>query len=83
MKAIEEGFTWLIDFFVNIWEFLESIMSGLILAFRYVFIVVELALNLILNLPDWLQAFGIITISITAVYFVIGRSAGNNESGGN
>lgn len=79
MKAIVSGIKWIISFFKEIWEFLESLISGLILAFRYLFIIVELAIKTIGNLPDWLQAFGIITISITAMYFVIGRQAGKTE----
>ena len=80
MQAIFDGFTWLIDFFTQVWEFIGSILSGLVLAFRYVFVIIELSITTIGNLPDWLQAFGIITITITGVYFVIGRNAGKTES---
>ena len=79
MKAVAQGFNWLIDFFKNLYEFLMTMISGLILAFRYLYKMMGLAIDLILELPDWLQAFGIITISITVMYFVIGRNAGKTE----
>lgn len=79
MKAIQEGFTWLINFLKDLYEFLMTMISGLILAFKYLFKMMQMALDIILDLPDWLQAFGIITISITVMYFVIGRNAGKTE----
>lgn len=79
MKAITSGIKWIISFFKDLWEFAESLISGLVLAFRYLFVIVELAIKTIGNFPDWLQAFGIITISLTAMYFVIGRTAGKTE----
>ncbi len=79
MKGILSGIKWIISFFKDVWEFISSLISGLILALRYLFVIVELAIKTIGNLPDWLQAFGIITISITAMYFIIGRQAGKTE----
>lgn len=79
MEAIAQGFQWLIDTITQIWEFFMSMLSGIMLAFRYLFVIMELAIKTIGNLPDWLQAFGIITISITVMYFVIGREAGKTE----
>lgn len=79
MEAISQGFQWLIDTITQIWEFFMSMLSGIMLAFRYLFVIMELAIQTIGNLPDWLQAFGIITISITVMYFVIGREAGKSD----
>lgn len=79
MKAIKSGLKWIMNFFKDLWEFAESLISGLALAFKYVFIIIDLAIETILQLPPWIQAFGIITITICGVYFVIGREAGKSE----
>lgn len=79
MNAIISGFDWLINFLKDIWEFIGSILSGLTLAFQYVFYVIDMSIDFILNMPSWLQAFGIISITICGVYFVIGRQAGKSD----
>lgn len=79
MKAIVQGFQWLINTITEAWEFLMSIVNGLILALRCVAQMTKMAIETIGNFPDWLQAFGIITITICGIYIVIGREAGKSE----
>lgn len=79
MEAIAEGFQWLIDTVTQAWEFLMNMISGLILALRCVAQMTQMAIETIANFPDWLQAFGIITITICGIYIVVGREAGKTE----
>lgn len=79
MKGLINGFKWLISAIKEIWEFVGNALNGLVLAFKALAITIKTATTTILNLPDWLQAFGIITITICGIYFVIGRSAGKSD----
>lgn len=79
MKAITSGIKWIINFFKDLWEFIESLFKALGIAFKYVITIIDIAIETIMEMPPWIQAFGIITITITGVYFVIGRTAGKSE----
>lgn len=79
MEAIAEGFQWLIDTLTQAWEFLMNMINGLILALRCVTQMTTMAIETITNFPDWLQAFGIITITICGIYIVVGREAGKTK----
>lgn len=79
MKAIEQGFQWLIDTITEAWEFLMSIINGLIVALKCVAEMRQVAIDTITNLPDWIQAFAIITITICGIYIVVGREAGKTK----
>lgn len=82
MSAIIDGFNWIIDFFRTIFDFITNTFTTLAMVFQYIFTIVEVATNVILSLPTWLQAFGLITISVCAVYIIVGRDAGKSDSKG-
>ena len=79
MKAVVQGFQWLINTITEAWEFLMDMLSGLILALRCVAKMTKMAVQTIANFPDWLQAFGIITITICGIYILVGREAGKTD----
>lgn len=79
MDAVIDGFNWLIDFFKTIFEFITNIFSTIGIAFQYITTIVKLCYNIIATLPVFLQAFGLITISICAIYIVINRNAGKSK----
>lgn len=82
MKALIQGFDWIIEFFKSIFSLISNIFEVLGLVFEYVHVCCSLAVSVILTLPSWLQAFGVITISICAIYMVVGREAGKTDSKG-
>lgn len=79
MEAITQGFQWIIDTITQAWEFLMNMINGLILALKCVAKMTQMAIETIVNFPDWLQAFGIITITICGIYIVVGREAGKTR----
>lgn len=79
MKAIISGFTFLIDTIKMIFGIIGSIFTTLGLAIRYLITIVGLAFNVVATLPEWLQAFCLITIAISIVYFLIGRETGKSD----
>lgn len=82
MNAIIDGFNWLIEFFKTIFDFISNTFETIGMAFGYIHTIISLAIGVISGLPTWLQAFGFITISICAIYVVIGRDAGKSDSKG-
>lgn len=79
MKGIINAFTTLLDIIKMVFDIIMSIFETLAMVFRYLITIVNLVFNTILTLPSWLQAFAIITVSISIAYFLIGRSAGKND----
>lgn len=79
IKAIISGFTWLIDTITMLIDFIFGIFEVIGMVFTYLATIIDLAVNVVLTLPSWLQAFGLITIAICGVYFVIGREAGKSD----
>lgn len=79
MEAIAQGFQWIIDTTTQAWDFLMSMVNGLIIALRCVASMRQMAIDIITSLPDWIMAFGLITITICGIYIVIGREAGKSD----
>ena len=79
MKGIINAFTTLLDIIKMVFDIIMSIFETLAMVFRYLITIVNLVFNTILTLPSWLQAFAIITVSISIAYFLIGRSVGKND----
>ncbi len=82
MNAIIDGFNWIIEFFKTIFNFISNTFETLGMVFKYIYTIIRLATDVILTLPPWIQAFGFITISICAIYMIIGRDAGKSEPKG-
>lgn len=80
MEAIINGFEWIIDFFKTIWNFIQNIFSAITVAFDIVARIITLALEYILTFPVWIQGFMIVTITISIIYFIVGRSAGKSDT---
>lgn len=78
MFGIINGIKWFIDAIKMIFGIVMSIFETLFMVFQYLITIVQIAFNTIETLPSWLQAFAIITVSISIAYFLIGRSAGKN-----
>lgn len=78
MKSLVNGFKTFIDFFKTLFDIIMSFFETIGMVFRYLLTIVELAFNFVATLPEWLKAFGVITISITIAYFILGRNAGKN-----
>ncbi len=82
MNAIIDGFNWIIEFIKTIFNFISNTFETLGMVFKYIYTIIRLATDVILTLPPWIQAFGFITISICAIYMIIGRDAGKSEPKG-
>lgn len=79
MKGILSGLEAIIEGIKMAFTFIGTIFKTLGLAIGYVVTIVQMSLDLALTLPTWLQAFAIITITISVIYFLIGRNAGKSD----
>ena len=80
MEYIVEFFEWFGDLFSSLWDFLSSTIDNIILFIQYLGYGVSMAYDIISTLPYWLQGFATITILVSVVYIIIGRSTGGNKS---
>lgn len=79
MKAVVSGFKWIIEFVKTAWNFVQTIVEGIAQAFTILGRIITLTTQTILTLPSWIQAFMLITITITIIYFIIGRQTGKSD----
>ena len=79
MSGIINGITWFIDAIKMIFDIIMNFFDTIGMVFRYLFTIVQIAFTTITTLPSWLQAFALITVSISIAYFLIGRSAGKSD----
>ena len=79
MKAIINGFSFLINTIKMIFEMIMSTFETLAMVFRYLITIVDIAFDVIGTFPSWIKAFAVITISISIAYIIIGRNAGKSE----
>lgn len=80
MEYIVSFFEWLGDAFSSLWEFLSSTVENLIIFVKYLANAVSLAYEIVATLPTWLHGFAIITILVSLVYLIVGRSTGGDKS---
>lgn len=82
MGAIIDGFNWIIDLFTTIFDFIFNIFDTIGMVFAYLSTIIQMCTSVLMTFPNWLRAFGFITISICAIYMVVGRDAGKTDKGG-
>lgn len=79
MRGILNAFSTIINMFKMIFEIVMSIFETIAMVFRYLITIVDLAYDTITTFPTWIQAFAVITISISIAYILIGRNTGKSD----
>lgn len=67
------------DFIASIWDFFTGLIENFLLVFKYIAAVSNLSKELILFMPSWLQVFGMITLTVSVLYLLLGRSTGGQK----
>lgn len=80
MEALVDAFEWIIEFFKTVWGFIQNIFSAITVAFDIIARIITMSFEYILTFPVWIQGFLIVTITISVVYFIVGRSAGKSDT---
>lgn len=76
---MSEFFDWIVNFFQNIWDFISDFFERILMLITYVRLAAQLFLDLIAAMPSWLQAFGVITLTVSIIYIVLGRQTGGQK----
>lgn len=79
MKYIINCFDFLINFIRTIYDIICNFFESTILLMKYIALVSDLAFDFILALPNWLQSFATITITISILYLILGRRTGGSH----
>ena len=61
-------------------DFFEQLIDNLLLLFDYIGLAATNAYALVDSLPDFLKAFGLITILVSVLFTILGRSTGGSKS---
>ena len=79
MRAIINGFKWLIATIKTLISFLMNMFKAITMLFNFLIHIINVALTTILTLPPYIQAFAYITIAISSIYIIVGRSSGKSD----
>lgn len=63
-----------------VFDFFQSLIRNLLLMFDYIGLAATNAYALVDSLPDWLKAFGLVTVLVSILFTVLGRSTGGAKS---
>lgn len=63
-----------------VFDFFENLIDNTVLLFEYIGVASNNAYALVDSLPDWLQAFGLITVLVSVLFTILGRSTGGAKN---
>lgn len=76
IQTISNFFSWLQDFFLSVYHFIESFFTGLFNVLKSIPQILSFTTNAIGYLPSALTIFAILTVTISIVYLIVGRDTG-------
>lgn len=77
VKSILNGFTNLIDFIATIFKVLGHLLQQIVYLIKYILQAINISVSFIATLPAWLSVFATITVSISVLYILLGRTTGS------
>lgn len=80
MQFITDFINSITDKIGAVFDFFESLIRNLLLLFDYIGLAATNAYALVDSLPDWLKSFGIVTVLVSVLYIILGRSTGGGKS---
>lgn len=79
MSEILNFFDWVTDVILSVFNWFTDFLENTINLFKYLGQATQLTTGLISSLPPWLQVFGTITITVSVIYIILGRSSGGKK----
>lgn len=77
-EVINEGTENLIEGFNRIISFIENIFKGVNKAIPYISDMIDMLIDIINTMPSWLRSIALLSITISVIYFFIGREQGGS-----
>lgn len=75
IKSLKEIYNVLTTIFSIVMNIFRTIAQ----TFNYLLSIGQTIVSVLATFPAWLQAFGMITLTISIAYFMIGREAGKSD----
>lgn len=79
MKGIINAFTWIIELFKTIFDYISMVIQMIIQAFSYIGQIITMAFNWLITFPIWLKGIIWLTLFISVMYIIIGRVGGKSD----
>lgn len=79
MQYVIDFIEWITEAITSLWDLLVGIVENTIMLVEYIGIAAEVAYTAVASLPDWLKAFGTITIVVSILYMILGRTSGGTK----
>lgn len=79
MNFIVDFFDFIVSTIRSFWDFFVGIVENLILLGKYIWHATSLAYQCIAQMPTWLQVFATLTISVSVLYLILGRTGGKSD----
>lgn len=76
MQFIQEFIDGFVGIIESVYGFFSSFVNNFILFFEYLGISMSTAKNIVTTLPDFLQVFGTVCLTICVLYMILGRETG-------
>lgn len=80
MEFLMDFVDWITNMIETAWGFVTSLIDNLTQLFKYIGIAASTAYNLVASLPPWLQAFGTVTVLVSVLFMIVGRSTGGAKN---
>lgn len=76
MDFIKNFIDWITETVNSVITWFHSFIDSATQLFKYISYASDTATNLLDSLPPWLKIFGTVTIFISVLYMILGRSSG-------
>ena len=80
MEFLKNFVDWITGIVESLVSFFDSIVSSLSQMYDYINYASDTATNLVNSLPPVIRTFGTITILVSILYMIIGRTSGGKKS---
>lgn len=76
---ISDGIDTIVEFFETIYDFITDLIDNMLMLFKYLGLAGDMAYDFISSMPIWLQSFATLTIVVSVIYIIVGRTAGGKK----
>lgn len=80
MQFIYDAINWISEKITAVFDFFEGLIDNFLMLFEYIGVAAKNAYALVDSMPTWIQAFGTITILVSILFTIVGRSTGGAKN---
>ena len=80
MQFITDFINSITEKIASVFDFFQQLLDNLLMLFDYIGVAAKNAYALVDSMPTWIQAFGTITILVSILFAILGRSTGGAKN---